>query len=128
MQKQATSMPWTQAQHQAWATTETAVRRCELSTKEPITTKLSIAKDPWASSGYATLNCAVLLKCELLRASARCQLASTRRQIGTDLFFSFKPLPISPEACVGTPFEFVFNQNQVFFIRKDKHGQEVKIS
>ena len=37
--------------------------------------------------GYATLNCVILSKYELLRASARRQLSSARCQIGTGLFF-----------------------------------------
>ena len=72
---------------QAPATTETAVRRYERLTKEPIATNPSIAKDSWATCGYGTLNCAILSKYELLRASARRQFASARRQIGTGLFF-----------------------------------------
>ena len=44
-------------------------------------------QDAWASCGYDTLNCAILSKYELLRASARRQFASARRQIGTGLFF-----------------------------------------
>ena len=82
-------------ERQARATTETAVRKCERSTKEPIATNPSISKDSWASCGYDTLNCAILSKYELLRASDRRQFASARRQIGTGLFFSFKLLSIS---------------------------------
>ena len=63
-------------QSQARATTEMAVRRCECSTKEPIATNPSITKDSWASCGYGTLNCAILLKYELLRAIARRQFVS----------------------------------------------------
>ena len=47
---------------QARATTETAARRCEHSTKEPITTNSLIAEVSCASCGYATLNCAILSK------------------------------------------------------------------
>ena len=86
-QEQAGSMPWMQAVAPSRAATETAVRRCERSTKEPIATSPSISKDLWASCGSGTLNCAILSKYELLRASARRQFASARRQIGTGLFF-----------------------------------------
>ena len=126
-QEQAGSMPWIQAVATSRATTETAVRRCERSTKEPIATNPSISKDSRASCGYDTLNCAILSKYELLRASARRQVASARRQIGTGLFFSFKPLSISLQVCLGTSFEFVFALDHEFFLRNDEYGQEVKI-
>ena len=52
---------------------------------------------------------------QLLRASARRQFESARRQIETGLFFSFKPLSILLQVCLGTPFEFVSTLDRDFF-------------
>ena len=83
------STPWAclrrRQKYQARATAETAVIRCQRSTKEPITTNPLIAKVSSASCGYAPLNCPILLKYEFFQASARCQM-------GTGLIFSVKPV------------------------------------
>ena len=88
-------------QRQARDTAETAVRRCERSTKEPIATNRSIAKDSWASCGYAKLNCVILSKYELLRASACRQFTSARCQIETGLFFRSNLCPIFAQSLPG---------------------------
>ena len=77
-QKQARSMHSTQVV--APSPSHNRDGSVEVRTKEPIATNPSMSKDPWASCAYDMLNCAILWKYELLRASAH-------RQIGTGLFF-----------------------------------------
>ena len=80
MQEQARSMPSMQAVAQSPSHNRDGSEKVERSTKEPIATNPLMAKNSWAFCCYATPNCAILSKYELLRASAR-------RQIGTGLFF-----------------------------------------
>ena len=120
-QEQAGSMPSTQAIPPSPGHNSEGSEKVRTFDKEAIATNRLIAKDSLASCGYATFNCPILSKYELLRASAR-------RQIETGLFFSFKPLSISLRVCLGTPFEFFFTLDHDFFLRNDKYGQEMKIS
>ena len=113
---------WRKWTSQARATTETAVRRCERSTKEPI------AKDSWASCGYTTLNRAILSKYELLRASANRQFASARRQIRTGLFFRSNLCRFCSKFAWALPLSLSSPWTMNFFLRNDKYGQEMKIS
>ena len=55
--------------------------------KSPSPQTLRSPKNSWASCCYATLDCAILSKYGLLRASTRRQLVSVRCQIETSLFF-----------------------------------------
>ena len=122
MQKQARSMPSTQAVTRSPSHNSDGSEKVQAFDKEPITTKPSTSKDSLACSGYATINCAILSKYELLRANARGQLASAhrqlasaRRQVGTGLVSSFKPLLISPRCPWQSLLSFVFNLDHDFF-------------
>ena len=86
-QKQAGNMPSTQAAAPSPSHKSDGSEKVRMFDKRTHRHKLSIAKDSWASFGYATLNCTILRKYELLLASAHRQFTSASRQIGTGLIF-----------------------------------------
>ena len=83
--------------------------------EETIATNPSIAKDSWASCGYATLNCTILSKYELLRVGARRQFASARRQIGNGLFFRSNLCPFCSKFALALPFSLSSPWTMIFF-------------
>ena len=104
-----------------------AVRRCECLAKEPSVTNPSIAKDSQGSCGYATVNCAIFLKYELLRVSAGRQFVSVRRQIGTGIFFGSNLCGLRSKFAWALPLSLSSSGTNIF-LKNDKYGGEVKIS
>ena len=113
-QEHAGSMPSTQAvQRQARATTVTAVRTCERSTKEPIATRPSIAKDSWTSGGSTARFCRSMKSYGRVLAVSSLVLAAKSKPV----YLFVQPLSISLyKVCLGTPFEFFFTLDHALFL------------
>ena len=128
MQEQAGSMPLTQAVAPSPSHNRDGSEKVRMFDKRPIATNPTIAKDLWASCGYATLNCAILSKYEQF-ASARRQFVSARRQIGTGLYFFRSNLcRFRSKFAWALPLSLSLPWTMNFFLRNEKYGQEVKIS
>ena len=112
---------------------ETAMRKCERSTKEPITTNPSIAKDSWASCGYATLNSCRSMSSygRVLAASWRVFAASSRMLAARSepvYFFFVQTFVDFALSLPGHSLWVCLQPTPRIFSQKRQNGQEVKIS